>query len=206
MELNLSCIIKGTIAIIFGLLALVLPEQTLVTFIGLFWVFIVAGIAIFMFLATTSRSDESTFWFGLALALVLTGVVSLLIQGIVALVFLFIVAGVAFYSGFADITYALEHPKTKYILISGMFLIGTLLLAVLIHFFPVTVTSTLTMASAVRFVLTALGSFALVFGICSILIGVYPSSETIPAQPVKPPAPKSRILTFGTCKIDKKEK
>ena len=206
MELNLSCIIKGTIAIIFGLLALALPEQTLATFIGLFWVFILAGIAIFMFLATTSRSDESTFWFGLSLGFVLIGVISLLNSDIVALVFLFIVAGAAFYSGFSDITYALEHPKTKYILISGMFLIGTLLLAVLIKFFPITVTSTSNMSSVVRLIFTTLGSFSLVFGLCSILIGIYPSAETTIVKPVEPLSPKSRILTFGTCKTDKKEK
>ena len=116
--------------------------QTLVTFKALFWAFIIAGIVIFMFLATTSRSEESTFWFGLSLGLVLIGVISLLNQDIVALVFLFIIAGVAFYSGFTDITYALRHPKTKYILISGMFLIGILLLGVLIRYFPVTIAST----------------------------------------------------------------
>jgi uncharacterized membrane protein HdeD (DUF308 family) len=200
MELNLSCIIKGTIAIIFGLLALVLPDQTLETFGYLFGAFIIAGIVIFMLLATTSRSDESTFWFGLSLGLVIIGVVSLFIPYIAALMFLFIVAGAAFYSGFTDITYALEHPKTKYVLISGMFLIGVLFLAVLIRFFPFTV------ASYQRSIFTALGSFALVFGLCSILIGVYPSAETIPVKPAEPPAPKSRILTFGTCKTGKKGK
>jgi hypothetical protein len=206
MEMNLSCIVKGTIAIIFGLLAIVLPEQTLGTFKGLFWVFIIAGILIFMFLATTSGSDESTFWFGLTLGLVLIGVISILNPDIVALVFLFIVAGVAFYSGFSDITYALEHPKTKYVLISGMFLIGILLLGVLIRFFPITVEDTSSMASVVRLIFTSLGSFALVFGICSILIGIYPTPEPVPVKPVEEPMPKSKILTFGPCDADKKKK
>jgi len=205
MELNLSCIIKGGIAIIFGILALVLPEQTLVTFIGLFWVFIIAGIGVFMFLATTSRGEESTFWFGLSLGLVLVGVISLLLEGIVAFLFLFTVAGVAFYSGFSDITYALRYPKTKYFLISGMFLIGTLLLAALIRYFPVTVASTVTMGSTARFILTALGSFALVFGMCSILIGMYPTPEPVPAPEQFSPS-DTRISYFGACKIDKKEK
>jgi uncharacterized membrane protein HdeD (DUF308 family) len=206
MDMNLSCIFKGTIAIIFGLLALVLPEQTLGTFGYLFGAFIIAGIVIFMFLATTSRNDESTFWFGLTLGLVLIGVVSIFLPGIASLVFLFIVAGVAFYSGFSDITYALEHPKTKYVLISGMFLIGILLLGMLIRFFPVTVATTSNMDSIVRFIFTALGSFALVFGICSILIGVYPTSEPVPVNPEEEPTLKSKILTFGPCDLDKKDK
>jgi uncharacterized membrane protein HdeD (DUF308 family) len=207
MEMNLSCTFKGTIAIIFGLLALILPEQTLGTFGYLFGAFIIAGIVIFMFLATTSPGDESTFWFGLTLGLVLVGVVSIFFPGIVSLVFLFIVAGVAFYSGFSDITYALEHPKTKYVLISGMFLIGILLLGVLIRFFPITIATTSNMASIVRFIFTALGSFALVFGICSILIGIYPTQEPVPVKPVEEPMPKSKILTFGDgCNLKKKEK
>jgi uncharacterized membrane protein HdeD (DUF308 family) len=185
--MKLSCLIKGSIAIIFGLLALLLPDPTRATFIGLFWVFIVVGIIIFLFLATTSRAEESMFWFGLSAAFVLFGVISILIQGIVALIFLVILAGIAFYSGFSDIIFALEHPKTKYVLISGMFLVGALFLAVLFRFYP-------GMFAADRIILTFIGALALVFGAFSLLIGIFPGSTTLPEVRRVPPhrAPLSR--------------
>jgi len=114
MYTNLSCIVKGLIAILFGFLAIFLPGPLQTTFIGLFWVFIVIGIAIFRLLATTSRSDESLFWFGLAAVLVITCALSLFAQLVITLVFMLIIAGIAFYSGFSDINYALRFLKTKY--------------------------------------------------------------------------------------------
>jgi len=190
MDMKLSCLIKGSVAIIFGLLALVLPGQVVGTFTALFWVFIIAGIAIFLFLATTSRADESMFWFGLSAVFVVVGVVSVLIQGIVAIIFLILVAGIAFYSGFSDVIYALEHPKTKYVLISGMFLVGALLLAVLIRFYPVSI-------APERIILTILGTFALIFGMFSVLIGVYPVAETVEAVVAEKPK-KARFQPVKT--------
>jgi len=183
--MKLSCLVKGSIAIIFGLLALLLPEQTLGTFIALFWVFIIAGIVIFLFLATTSRADESMFWFGLSAVFVLIGVVSVLIQGIVGAVFLVLVAGIAFYSGFSDIIFALEHPKTKYVLISGMFLVGALFMGVLFRFYPVAFEPN-------TLVLTVLGTAALIFGAFSLLIGVYPATAPVETSPVAPAARPAR--------------
>ena len=172
MYTNLSCIVKGVIGVLFGLLAIVLPEITLTTFDALFWVFIAAGIALFLLLAITSRSDESLFWFGLSAVLVIIGALSFFSQGIVTLVFLLIVAGVAFYSGFSDINYALEFPKTKYYIIVGMFLISVLLLGVMFKYFPIT--------DLEKIVLRILGTFALIFGIFSVTIGFHEPS--VPAE------------------------
>jgi len=173
MDMKLSCLIKGSVAIIFGLLALFLPDQVVGTFTLLFWAFVIVGIVIFLFLATTSRADESMFWFGLSAAFVLMGVIFFIVREYVSIIFLILVAGIAFYSGFSDVIYALEHPKTKYVLISGIFLIGALLLAVLIRFYPASIEKNL--------VLTVLGTFALIFGMFSVLIGVYPVAETVEA-------------------------
>jgi len=215
MNMKLSCLVKGAIAIIFGFLALVLPKQMMLTFTGLFWVVVILGIIVFLFLATTSRADESMFWFGLSAVFILIGVISVLNQLIVAIIFLILVAGIAFYSGFSDVMYALEHPKTKYVLISGMFLVGALLLAVLIRFYPVSIENDP--------VLTVLGTFALVFGFFSVLIGVYPVAETVEAvvaekprrarfQPVKnrpqddqTSDPSKPPCECAVCKPDEKE-
>jgi uncharacterized membrane protein HdeD (DUF308 family) len=164
MDTKLSCIIQGVIGIIFGILALLAPDITLATFYALFWVLLAVGIAGFLFLAITSRSDDSLFWFILSAALLVLGAISFFAPAVVAVIFLLLIAAVAVYSGFFDITLALTHPKTKYILIPGMFIIGGVLLGGVIWYFP---------ASMKNLFLTVLGSFALVFGIFSILLGWY---------------------------------
>jgi len=184
MDMKLSCLIKGAIAIIFGLLALLLPGPVGTTFIGLFWIFIVLGVIVFLFLATTSRADESMFWFGLSAVFVMVGVISVLIQAIVTNIFLLIVAGIAFYSGFSDVLFALEHPKTKYVLISGMFLVTVLIFGVLIRYYPTTLDPTIIGWSQI--ILTILGVFAIVFGMFSILIGVYPAPDQLPPEQAGP--------------------
>jgi uncharacterized membrane protein HdeD (DUF308 family) len=156
------------IGIIFGLLALLAPDITLATFYALFWVLLAVGIAGFLLLAITSRSDDSMFWFILSAALLVIGAVSFFAPAVVAIIFLLLIAGIAVYSGFFDITLALTHPKTKYILIPGMFIAGVGVLGVLIWYFPVVLKNLF---------LTVLGSFALVFGLFSILLGWYVQDE-----------------------------
>lgn len=164
----MSCLIQGAMGIIFGLLALLAPDITLTTFYALFWVLIAVGIIAFLLLAITSKSDDSMFWFILSAALLVIGAVSFFAPAIVAIIFLLLIAGVAVYSGFFDITLALTHPKTKYILIPGMFIAGGVVLGVLIWYFPVVLNNLF---------LTVLGSFALVFGLFSILLGWYVQDE-----------------------------
>ncbi len=195
MYTNLSCIVKGLIAIIFGVLAIFLPGPLQTTFIALFWVFIAVGIAIFLLLATTSRSDESLFWFGLAAVLVIIGALSFFAQVVIILVFMLIIAGIAFYSGFTDISYALEFPKTKYYMIIGMFLISVLLLGVLFHYLQIT--------ELYKIILRILGTFALIFGIFSIAIGLHEPSA--PVAPAPAPEPSQVKFVAGTCETPKEK-
>ena len=163
-----SCLIRGIIGVVFGFLALMLPDITLGTFYGLFWVLIILGIALFIFLAVTGKGDESMFWFGLAAALLVIGVLSIIVAGFVAILFILIIAGVAIYNGFTDITVALEHPKTKYILIPAMILAGFLLLGALFYYFP---------GFQKNLFLSVVGTFAMVFGLFSIMLGFYRFDE-----------------------------
>ncbi len=136
MDTRLSCLIWGIIGVVFGLLALLFPELLLVTFYGMFLLLAGLTMAIFLFLAITSRSEDSMFWFGLSAVLLVVIVLSFLVQLVVQIIFLLIIAGIAFYNGFTDITLALTHPKTKYFLIPGMFIAGAILLAGLLWYFP----------------------------------------------------------------------
>jgi uncharacterized membrane protein HdeD (DUF308 family) len=168
MDTKMSCLIQGVIGIIFGLLAILVPDITLATFYALFWLLLAVGIAGFLLLAITSKSDDSMFWFSLSAALLVVGAVSFFAPFVVAVIFLLLIAGIAIYSGFFDITLALAHPKTKYILIPGMFVAGGVLLGVLIWYFPIVLNN---------IVLTVLGIFALVFGLFSILLGWHVKKE-----------------------------
>jgi uncharacterized membrane protein HdeD (DUF308 family) len=165
-----SCLIRGIIGVIFGFLALMLPDITLGTFYGLFWVLVILGIVLFVFLAVTAKGDESMLWFGLAAALLVIGVLSIIVSGFVALLFILIIAGVAIYNGFTDITLALDHPKTKYMLIPAMILAGFVLMGVLFYYFP---------GFTKNLFLSVVGTFALVFGLFSIVLGFYRFDEPV---------------------------
>lgn len=180
MDTRLSCLFWGIIGVIFGLLILLFPdpEIMLATFYVIFVIVIGLVIAVFLFLAITSTSDESLFWFGLSAGLLIMVVLSLLAQQFFTIIFLLIIAGIAFYNGFTDITLALTHPRTKYILIPGMFIAGIVLLAALLWYFPVLSNNP---------VIVIIGNFAFVFGLFSILMGYF--QREVPYQDIAMPAP-----------------
>jgi hypothetical protein len=162
MDTKLSCYIWGSIGVIFGMLALLFPEQLQDSFYYLFLVLIGVIILVFLFLAITSKGEESLFWFGFSAGFLLLVVISFLVPKIVEIVFLLLIAVIVFYNGFTVIVLALKHPRTKYILIPGMLLSGVALLALLLRYFPHLLP---------HLVIVTLGSFALVFGLFSIIIG-----------------------------------
>jgi len=186
MDTKLSCYVWGIVGVIFGVLALLFPEQLQSTFYGLFLILIGVVIVVFLFLAITSKSEESLFWFGLSAGLLLLAVISLLAQVIVEIVFLLLIAVIVFYNGFTDIVLSLKHPRTKYILIPGMFLSGVALLAVLLRYIP---------QMSQHLVIVTLGSFALVFGLFSIIIGYYQKEGPEPDLP--------EVQQGKTCQIKK---
>jgi uncharacterized membrane protein HdeD (DUF308 family) len=159
-----SCLVRGSVGIIFGILALLAPEVTLGTFYTLFWLLIILGIALFGVLAITGKGDESGIWFILAAALLIAGVLSLIISDFVAILFILIIAAVAVYNGFTDIALSLEHPRTKYIFLPAMILFGLALLAALFYYFP---------GFKENLYLSIVGTLALAFGVFSVLLGFY---------------------------------
>ena len=171
MDTRLSCLIWGIIGVVFGLLALLFPEFLLGTFYGIFLLLAGLAIAIFLFLAITSTGDESMSWFGLSAVFLVMVVLSFFVQQVVQIVILLIIAGIAFYNGFTDVMLALTHPKTKYILVPGMFIAAFILLAGLIWYFPF-LTDNL--------VIVILGNFAFVFGLVSILMGLFQKESPKP--------------------------
>jgi uncharacterized membrane protein HdeD (DUF308 family) len=194
MDTKLSCLIRGIIGVIFGLLALLLPELLLATFYGIFLVLIGLVIVVFLFLAITSKSDKSVFWFGLSAGLLILAAISFFAQLIVEIVFLLLIAIIAFYNGFTDIVLALRHPRTKYFLIPGMFIIGTALLVALLWYIP---------DLSKHLVIVTLGSFAFVFGLFSLLMGYYQAED--PGQDIPEVMRDKEVKWDATCQTHKPE-
>jgi uncharacterized membrane protein HdeD (DUF308 family) len=186
MDTKLSCYIWGIVGVIFGMLALLFPEQLQDSFFYLFLVLIGVVILVFLFLAITSKGEESLFWFGISAGFLLLVVVSFLVPKIVEIVFLLLIAVIVFYNGFTDIVLALQHNRTKYFLIPGMFLSGVALLALLLRYIP---------EMSQHLVIVTLGSFALVFGLFSIIIGFYHKTGSEPDSP--------EVQQGKTCEIKK---
>jgi uncharacterized membrane protein HdeD (DUF308 family) len=185
-----SCLLRGIVGVIFGFLALMLPGETQATFYGVFWILIILGIALFAFLAITANGEESMLWFGLAAVLLVIGVLSILIAQFLALMFILVIAAVALYNGFSDITLALTQPKTKYILIPAMILAGLAFLGVLFYYFP---------GFEKNLFLSVLGTFALVFGLFSIMLGFYK-----PGEDAESDKKSSEKTVYASCHAGKK--
>lgn len=180
LDIKTSCLVRGIVGVIFGFLALMIPEQVQDTFAGIFLILIGLAIALLLFLAITSKGDESMLWFGLSAVLVVIAILSLAFADFVGLLFILIIAGLAAYNGFYDITMAMTHPKTKFILIPLMILSGVALLCFFWLYFP---------NFHSNIVFSIVGTLALVFGLFSIGMGYYkpeiPMTEPEPIQQVK---------------------
>jgi uncharacterized membrane protein HdeD (DUF308 family) len=190
MDAKHWCFVKGLIGVIFGCLALLVPEVTLSTFLRIFWVLIIVGLVLSVFLAITSHSEGSLFWFLAATVLMIIGICSFIFPQLVALIFILAIAVLAFYSGISGITLALTRPKSKYYLIGGAVVITIVLLILIMLYVPSIIHDP---------VLTVVGAFALVFGLFSILMGWHIKEEPVtPAavpltktvNPINPPKEK----------------
>ena len=164
LDAKTSCLLRGFAGVIFGILALLIPEIVQGTFSVPFWILIGIGMALFLFLAITAKSDESILWFGMAAALLVIGVISIIFANVISILLILIIAAIAIYNGFTDITVSLTHPKSKYILIPVMVISGFVLLAILFYYIP---------GFMSHLFLSVVGTFALVFGLFSIMLGFY---------------------------------
>jgi len=170
LDLKTTCLLRGVTGVIFGFFALFFPEEVTLGFDVLFWILIGLAFVLFLFLAITARGNGSILWFGLSAALLVIGVISIMVPKFVAVVLILMIAAVAIVNGFTDISLALGHPKTKYLLIPGMIITAIVLLAILFFYFP---------GFRLNLILSVVGTSALVFGLFSIILGCYKTEETV---------------------------
>jgi uncharacterized membrane protein HdeD (DUF308 family) len=106
--------LRGILAILFGIIALIFTGQTLLALVYVFGAFaLLSGL---MEIVTAVRAGEAHVrWGWLAVAGivgVLAGIVSFVWPGITALALLFVIAAWAIISGVAEIAFALSWPDT----------------------------------------------------------------------------------------------
>jgi hypothetical protein len=177
LDTKTSCLLRGILGVVFGFLALMLPDPVKFTFSTLFFVLIAIGMAIFLFLAITAKSDGSMLWFGLSAVLLIIAIISTFVVDIAGILLILLIAAVAIYNGFYDITLALTHPKTKYLVIPAMVLSAVALLCIFYLYFP---------NYRNHLDISIVGTIAFVFGIFSIGMGYYkPEYPEVEAEPVE---------------------
>jgi uncharacterized membrane protein HdeD (DUF308 family) len=106
--------IRGALAMVFGLVALFYTSATLRALVYVFGVFALLN-GLFAIVAAVRAGEAHVRWGWLAaagIAGVATGVVSFVWPGVIALVFVYVVAAWAIIVGVAEIAFALQWPDT----------------------------------------------------------------------------------------------
>ncbi|MEN6396923.1 MAG: hypothetical protein ABFC78_10630, partial [Methanoregula sp.] len=188
MDPKSSCLLKGLIGVIFGGLCLVVPGPVLSVFLGIFWILLLLGIVVCIFIAISSPSEEAFFWFLLSAALVIVGVLSMIFTTLMSFVFALAVAVLAFYVGYSGISLALTRSKSKYILVGGVIISSIVLLGIFRYYVP---------AMSANFIMTVVGTFSFVFGLFAIAMAFHIKDKIV--EPVPP-----HVLILRTCGIPTK--
>jgi uncharacterized membrane protein HdeD (DUF308 family) len=156
-------ILKGVLGIIFGTIAVAIPGFTLGTLFTIFGLFIIAaGIIAFLF-AVTSHPKDSSLWFWVSLGILALGLLSVVFSQAIAFSFAIIITGWALVTGISDLERCITGHRYYYYLFGGMSCTFIALLFTLLYFVP---------ALRADYLMTTFGTFAFVFGIFSLVIGV----------------------------------
>jgi len=109
-----SIVLRGVLAILFGIIAFFFTGQTLLALIYVFGVFaVLSGLATLVIAVRAGESHQRWGWLAVSGLLgVLVGVVSFVWPGLTALSFVFLVAAWAIFAGVAEIAFALAAPMT----------------------------------------------------------------------------------------------
>jgi len=129
-------LLRGLVAIIFGLLAIFLPRITVAAFILLFGAFAIADGLLLVLQSVTTRRHESYWWVRLLQGLlsIVIGIAVFVWPGLTLLVLVYIIAFYAIAGGLLQILAAIELRKAikgeLLLLVSGLLAIGVGLLLI----------------------------------------------------------------------------
>jgi uncharacterized membrane protein HdeD (DUF308 family) len=159
-------VLRGVLAILFGLSAFIWPGITLLTLIVLFGVYAIADGLIAIWTGF-SRTRESTRWWTFLLEGLLdiaAGVVALIWPGLATLVLIYLIASWAVFTGILEILAAIrlrnEISNEWFLALGGVLSIG---LGILLFLQPV--------AGSLA-IIWMIAGYALVFGILLVILGI----------------------------------
>jgi uncharacterized membrane protein HdeD (DUF308 family) len=161
-------ILRGVVAILFGLLTFLMPGMALLTLVFMFGFFAIAdGILTFMAAFRRSRGERDAPGWALILSGILgivAGILALLWPGLTAIILLYLIAGWAIATGVLEIVAAVALRKE----IHNEWLLGlagflSILLGLFLAFFP---------GPGALAVVFWIGAFALAFGALLIALGL----------------------------------
>ena len=159
-------VLRGALAILFGLAAFIWPGITLLTLIVLFGVYAIADGLIAIWTGF-SRSRESSRWWTFVLEGLLdiaAGVVALIWPGLATLVLIYLIAFWAVFTGILEIVAAIrlrnEITNEWFLALGGLLSIG---LGILLFLQP---------AAGSLAIIWMIAGYALVFGILLVILGI----------------------------------
>lgn len=109
-----SLVIRGVLAIVFGIVAFIYTGQTLLSLVLVFGVFaVLSGIASLVAAVRAGEVHQRWGWLAVSgLLSIAAGVMTFVWPGITALAFVLLVAAWAIFTGVMEITFALALPET----------------------------------------------------------------------------------------------
>lgn len=109
-----SLVIRGVLAIVFGIVAFIYTGQTLLSLVLVFGVFaVLSGIASLVAAVRAGEAHQRWGWLAVSgLLSIAAGVMTFVWPGITALAFVLLIAAWAIFTGVMEITFALALPET----------------------------------------------------------------------------------------------
>ena len=159
-------VLRGVLAILFGLAAFIWPGITLLTLVVIFGVYAIVDGAIAVSTGLSRTRDSSRWWTFLVEGLISigAGVVALLWPGLATLVLIYIIAFWAIFTGILEIVGAIrlrhEINNEWFLALSGVLSIG---LGILLFLSP---------AAGSLAIVWMIGAYALLFGILLVILGI----------------------------------
>ena len=167
-----SFILRGLVALIIGILALIwtgVAVQLVVTLIGIL-IIIAALFALVLAFKSPAGASGSGVLVAVGVLGLLVGIAAILYRGLAAEALTVIIALVMVFFGFIDLSIAIFHPEyTKHKLLLGCTGVLSVILGGIFFFLP--------MLGAVVLVIVYLGIYAIIYGILSIITGVMVRKE-----------------------------
>jgi uncharacterized membrane protein HdeD (DUF308 family) len=157
---------RGVLAVVFGILAFVLPGATVAALVILFGAFMLVD-GLFALVSAWRRADRRTSWWPFVLeglSGIAIGVITFLWPGVTAFALLYLIAAWAFVTGVFEIVAAIRLRKEiRGELVLALIGLASIIFAVLVILFP---------GEGAVAIVWAIGAYAVVFGILLIVLGL----------------------------------